>query len=577
MSIDSLRRILDGLDEDQQQAVLADPGPVRIVAGAGTGKTRTLTHRIAYHHHLGTAPGRTVLAVTHSKKAAGEMSDRLAVMGTRNIQARTFHSAARRQLNYFWSQTRLPGAGVNVIQDGAVYSLLRPSLARVLGGRASDLPAEVVRDVRAEVSWAKVRGHSPSDYVQAAAEAGRSVAGVPPVGVASAFRAYESVRTANAVLDFDDLLIECAALLESNDHVAASVQRAYRHLLVDEYQDTDPAQQRLLDAWLGSNTSLCVVGDPRQTIYSFKGAEPSLLTQFADRYPDAVTVNLVRDYRSGPQIVNLANRIMTDTTANGGANDELIGLGTKGPSPQVTPYPTELAEAAALAQQAAALIAAGTDAAQIAVLVRFTAQTLALTAALSDAGVRTSSGGEDYFSRPEIVAALRALGRISADEPGLDTHSALLRAAAASGYDPQEEVTGAGSVAERHEALAALVELGATLIERGHTTAAAAHADLLHRSEDEHSPTVGRAVTVSTIHKAKGLEWDVVFLPRMTDGSLPSTYAKTPAAKDEERRLLYVAVTRARRALYVSFATDATTAEPTGRRPTPHCCDQLPP
>ncbi len=343
-------------------------------------------------------------------------------------------------------------------------------------------------------------------------------------------------------------------LLESQPEVAASVQNKYRHLLVDEYQDTDPAQERLLNAWLGGNTSLCVVGDPRQTIYSFKGAEPALLTTFTRRYPEAVTVSLVRDYRSGPQIVALANRIMANTAANGGAHEELIGLGPTGPTPAVTAYATEHAEAWAVAQRVGTLISADIAPTEIAVLVRFNHQAVALATALATAGIRTSSGGEDYFSRPEITAALNALGRIAADDPNIDTHSALLRAATATGYDAEEVVPGAGAVAERHEALASLVDLGASLVEQGHTTAATAHDDLLRRRQEQHTPGVSRAVTVSTIHKAKGLEWDVVFLPRMTDGSLPSMYAKTPAALDEERRLLYVAVTRARHSLYVSFA-----------------------
>ena len=550
-------KLLAALDDEQQQAVLAPTGPVIIVAGAGTGKTRTLTHRIAYRHVAGIAPASATLAVTHSAKAAGELRDRLASLGVPGAQTRTFHASALRQLSHFWKHTGLEGEAPILIRDSGpegVYAILRHASSVLTGKHPSELSAEMMRDLRAEIAWAKARQIHPDDYAQQALRARRNVDSLTPSQVGVALDMYTRTLRQRGVLDFDDLLSECAKLLETNDHVAAQVQAAYREFVVDEYQDTDPAQQRLLDAWLGESRNICAVGDPRQTIYSFKGAEPSLLKTFTQRYAQAVRVELVKDYRSGEQVVSIANQIMRDTSAAGGATSELVGLGPSGPAPVVRAYEDETIEAEQVARSIQGLIAEGVRAGEIAVLVRFNSQCVPFASALAEVGIRTNTAGEEFYDRQEIVAALGHLGRLAGGEPNMDAGEALKQAAQKAGWDPKYQPQDAGAVSARHEALSVFVELHTTLTNHGVSGAASAFTELSRRRSEQHAPSSSESVAVMTIHKAKGLEWDVVFLPRLVQGSLPSAYASTPEQLDEERRLLYVACTRARRQLTASWA-----------------------
>ncbi|QCB92711.1 UvrD-helicase domain-containing protein [Cellulomonas shaoxiangyii] len=306
-------RVLAGLDQEQAAAVLAPPGPVRVTAGAGTGKTRTLTHRIAYQHVTGAVPAHVVLAVTHSTRAAGELRDRLGRLGAGTVQARTFHAAALRQLRYFWRATGLPGDGPVMLDadgKGAYYRYLRGALGATLRTPARDVDAAMVTDLATELTWAAARDLTADEYLAQATPAGRRP-GMALATVAAAMRRYETAKRAAGVLDFADLLTSCARLLEEDEQVATAVREQYRSFVVDEYQDTDPAQQRLLDAWLGTRDDVTVVGDARQAVYAFKGADTALLQGFTARFPHAVTVHLVRDYRSTSQVVDAANRLMT--------------------------------------------------------------------------------------------------------------------------------------------------------------------------------------------------------------------------------------------------------------------------
>jgi DNA helicase-2/ATP-dependent DNA helicase PcrA len=468
-------------------------------------------------------------------------------------QTRTFHAAALAQLSFFWSATGLPGARPELVSSvrGGRYGMLRAALARVLKVPRGKVESTDVMDLDGEVTWAKARRLTPATY-QAAAKAAHRSRGQGPDVVAAALKRYEADKRAAALLDFDDLLEQCAHLIETDVPVATQVRSQYVSFVVDEYQDTDPAQQRLLDAWLGTRDDITVVGDVFQTIYSFKGAEPALLTDFAARFPHATTVRLVRDYRSTPQVVNLANTLMADVDGPGVV---LLGQRPDGPAPAVRQYDTEAAEEADIAARVAALLAAGTSGGQIAVLHRFNSQAVRLEAALRDAGIEVTSGsGEPFFGRPEIKAALVALELCAASTPGAPGAAALTEALTQGGFDPKAAPTGQGAARSRYEAQGALADLARSLPAPVRATAQALADELVRRSMAETAPHGADAVTVCTIHKAKGLEWDAVLVPRLTMGSLPSVFATTPAELAEERRLLYVAATRARTILELSSA-----------------------
>ena len=542
--------VLAGLDAEQAQAVTAPVGPVCIHAGAGTGKTRAVTHRIAHQVHTGVADPKTILAVTHSTHAAGEMRERLTRLGVPGVQVRTFHAAALRQLSYFWRHTSLPGDGVELVSSvrGGRYGMIRTAIAATLNVRPGDVESTDVLDVDGEITWAKAQRLTAKRYPAAALRAGRTRT-LDLAKIATAYTHYEKMKTERALRDFDDLLADTAHLLETNTSVADRVRSQYQHFVVDEYQDTDPAQQRLLLAWLGGRDTVTVVGDPNQAIYAFKGADASLLTTFGRTFPHAVTVSLVRDYRSTPQIVTAANRLMTGTPGGSGT---LIGQRPDGPDPVLRPYGTEVEEETGIANQVAALIAAGTNPAEIAVLHRFNAQAVRLEAALRDAGVPiTVSGDEAFFRRPEIRRVLDTLSRA---HPAADGLYAVEEALAREGFDPNTPPDGEGAARARWDAWSAFADLVGGWPEEVTARVDTLLAELASRARDEQAPSVGGAVTVATMHKAKGLEWDVVFLPRLAEGSMPSVFAKTPAEQDEERRLLYVAITRARQRLVLSYA-----------------------
>ncbi len=338
--------VLAGLDPEQREVALALRGPVCVLAGAGTGKTRAITHRIAYGVHSAVYNPSHVLAVTFTARAAGEMRGRLRGLGVGGVQARTFHSAALRQLGYFWPK----------VVGGELPRLVasKASLIAEAAGRSRvALPGSALRDVAAEIEWAKATRTAPDDYAQAAARAGRGpAADLAPAALAKIYAAYEEAKRAKGVIDFEDVLLLTVGILSERDDVASQVRAQYRHLVVDEYQDVNPLQQSLLDLWLGTNEDLCVVGDPSQTIYSFTGATPDHLLSFPRRYPAATTVRLVRDYRSTPQVVALANGLLRGARGTAArARVELVAQRPAGPEPRFAPYPDEPAEAAGTAGQ----------------------------------------------------------------------------------------------------------------------------------------------------------------------------------------------------------------------------------
>ncbi len=572
--------LLDDLDDEQRDAVTAARGPVCVLAGAGTGKTRTITRRIAYLVGSGHVAASQVLAVTFTQRAAGEMRARLRALdqqsdaGTGLVQAVTFHAAARRQLQYFWPR---------VVGDTG-WQLLDSKFAVVAqsANRAGmQVGTDGVRDLAGEIEWAKASLIGPEDYPGAVAQVGRDIP-FDAEKVAAVYAGYEALkarRDGAALLDFDDLLLHTAAAIENDHAVAQEFRDRYRCFVVDEYQDVTPLQQRVLNAWLGERDDLTVVGDANQTIYSFTGATPRYLLDFSRRFPDASVVRLERDYRSTPQVVSLANRVIAAARGRmAGSKLHLVGQRDPGPAPTFSEHPDEVAEASAVAKSVARLIESGTAPAEIAVLYRINAQSEVYEEALTEAGITFQvRGGEGFFSRQEIRQGLVVLQRVvdrddeqgDATAPGGELPVLVRRLLEPLGLTAEPP---AGTRArERWEALGALAELVDDEVAlRPSLTLRALLNELRQRADARHPPVV-QGVTLASLHAAKGLEWDAVFLVGLADGTLPISHALShgPDSEpvEEERRLFYVGITRARVHLALSWALARAPGGRQGRRP----------
>ena len=550
--------LLSGLDDGQRAAVLAPSGPVCVLAGAGTGKTRTITHRIAHLVDTGAHPVSEILAVTFTTRAAGEMRLRLRSLGVPGVQARTFHSAALKQLRYFWPKA--VGGGLWPVVE---HKLRLVALASRKAGAGTD--AATLRDLASEIEWAKASLIGPDGYLAAVARHQRDTP-VAAATVAKVYAGYERVKNEAEQLDFDDLLLHTSAILEDDEEVAREFRSRYRCFVVDEYQDVTPLQQRALDAWLGGRDQLTVVGDANQTIYSFAGASPANLLDFDRRYPHATVVRLERDYRSTPQVVTLANRIIAGAQGKAARlRLKLTAVLPDGPPATFDEYPDEPTEARAVAQRAAGLIAGGMPASGIAILYRINAQSEVYEKALSDAEVPyLVRGGERFFARPEVrqaIIALRAGAAQDVEVPLVPAVRQLLSPVGLSAEPPP-----AGALRDKWDSLLALVGVAEELVDvQPDAGLAALVAELEQRSEAQHAPTV-EGVTLASLHAAKGLEWDAVFLVGLTDGTMPIQHAETPDEIEEERRLFYVGVTRARTRLFLSWALSRTEGGRRGRK-----------
>jgi DNA helicase-2/ATP-dependent DNA helicase PcrA len=554
--------ILEMLDPEQREVATTLRGPLCVLAGAGTGKTRAITARIAYGVRTGDYVPQRVLAVTFTARAAGELRTRLRTLGASGVQARTFHAAALRQLRYFWPR-HVGGELPPLVEHKAALVAEAAGRLRLATDRAT------VRDLAAEVEWVKVTMTDRDDYPAAAAKVGRGApAGLDPAMVVRLLSTYDQVKRDRHVIDFEDVLLYTVGLIAEHRQVADAVRGQYHHLVVDEYQDVSPLQQALLDQWLGGRDEVCVVGDPHQTIYTFAGASPDFLLGFRGRHPGAHEVRLVRDYRSTPQVVELANRIVARAPTGRHGRLELVAQRPAGPAPELRELPDEPAEARWVAGRIRALVAAGTAAGEVAVLFRTNGQSETYEQALADAGIPyVLRGGERFFDRSEVREArllLRGAAR-AADE--VDSLPAAVRGVLSGGGWSATPPEGAGAVRDRWESLAALARLADDLAAtRPDATLADFVAELDERAEAQHAPVVD-GVTLASLHAAKGLEWDAVFVVGVTDGMLPITYAETPEQVEEERRLLYVGVTRARVHLAVSWALARSPGGRAGRRP----------
>ncbi len=563
---DPASALLEGLDAAQRVAAEALLGPVCVLAGAGTGKTRAITHRIAYGVATGVYAPNRVMALTFTSRAASELRSRLRMLGSTGVAARTFHSAALSQLNYFWPI--VVGSGLPRVLDGK---------ARLLGQAAERIRLRVdtatLRDVAADIEWRKVSELSIDEYERTLATGpDGSPARTPPGSLrpeqaVDLQRAYEALKDERRQLDFEDVLLTCAGMIEAEPAVAMHVREQYRFFVVDEYQDVSPLQQHLLEAWLGDRSDLCVVGDASQTIYSFAGASSRFLLEFPRRYPDASVVRLEQNYRSVPAIVETANRLMRGRPGaltlrarphhgDRAASDPSVGPGGESvrPEPTVAGYETDAQEAQAVAAELRARIQEGARPQDLAVLYRVNAQTAPLETALHDAGVAYQvRGATRFFDLPEVrqaVMTLRAASLAVSDEPLFQSVSDVLRSLGWTLRPPQA----AGSVRERWESLNAI--MGLVDDAPPGTTFRQFTDDLLARQAAQHEPAVA-AVTLCTLHAAKGLEWEGVHIVGLGEGLVPIGYARTPEALEEERRLLYVGITRARRRLALSWAANA--------------------
>ena len=526
--------ILAALDPDQRAVALASRGPVCVIAGAGTGKTRAITHRIAYAAAIGTMDPQKVLALTFTAKAAGEMRARLRSLGVPQVAARTIHSAALKQLLYFWPSVfggRTPD--LMTTKTGFLTEAInRAGLSDAI--RATN--RELMRDIASEIEWAKVSQVAPPDYIDEISKRLQKPR-VLPEQMVQIYTAYETVKKQELAIDFEDVLLLCAAMLEEEREVRERVQDQYRYFTIDEYQDISPVQQRLINAWLGKRNDICVVGDPAQTIYSFAGATPVFLNTFTQRFPDAEVIRLSTGYRSTPEITFAANALLR----HGAMGQELVAQNDHGSKPSVIGYSDETAEVVGVLEEITQLLGAGTAPHEVAILARTNAQLKSVERAMMKVNlpfqVRST---ERFFDRREVrdfLSEVRKASVIPAEGQGWIDELRTLA---------QPYLTG-----EAIDGIAALLHLARELDDDDNFTPKTLRG-YLREVEDrvqQNNPPTMPVVTLATLHAAKGLEWERVFLIGASEGQLPVS----DASIDEERRLFYVGITRAKADLHISY------------------------
>jgi DNA helicase-2/ATP-dependent DNA helicase PcrA len=530
--------ILAALDSEQRAVALATRGPVCVIAGAGTGKTRAITHRIAYAAAIGTMDPQKVLALTFTAKAAGEMRARLRTLGVPTVAARTIHSAALKQLLYFWPSV-FGGRTPDLITTKTGFlseAINRAGLSESL--RATN--RELMRDIASEIEWAKVSQVAPSDYVD---QVGRRTQKprVLPEQIAQIYTAYESIKKQELAIDFEDVLLLCSAMLEQEREVRERVQDQYRYFTIDEYQDISPIQQRLINAWLGTRKDICVVGDPAQTIYSFAGATPVFLNSFTQRFPEAQVIRLTTGYRSTPEITFAANALLRSATMG----QELVAFNTHGSKPMVTGYSDESAEIKGVMAEINELLSGGTQPQEIAILARTNAQLKGAEKAMLAQNIPYQvRNTERFFERREIRDFLKQVRQAS-----------VIPAEGQGWIDELRSIAQPYLTGEAIDGIAALLHLAREL-DADDNFSPKTLRGYLREVEDrvqQNNPPTMPVVTLATLHAAKGLEWDRVFLIGASEGQLPLTNSAGEALVDEERRLFYVGITRAKADLHISY------------------------
>jgi ATP-dependent DNA helicase UvrD/PcrA len=557
------------LNPAQREAVETTAGPLCILAGAGTGKTRVISRRVAYAIATGAVHPGHVLVVTFTDKAATEMRERLAALGFPGVQAKTFHAAAFRQLRFFWSRlsdSRLP----EVLESKA--PLLAPLQRSLPGG----YKFTAVKDLADELEWAKARRLDPSSY-QAAAEAIGRTPPIPGDLFAGVFRRYERAKERAGRIDYEDMLVRMLEGFETREDVAEEFRGQYRWFSVDEYQDTNPLQQALLEAWLGERRDLAVVGDEDQTIYTFTGATSEYLTGFSRRFPESRVVRLEENYRSSPEVLALANRLLASTPGRRPETAKrLVATRPSGPEPTVAAFENAEREVGAVVAEIGRLAEGGVDLDEVAVLVRTNAQIPPFEEALAAAGIRYQVRGELFFRRTEVLRAVGVLRSRTARSAGgglVDALEAIWFERF--GFRRDDEPDGE-EARQRHASLVTLLGIAERV---GDEAGIAGFLEEMGRRAAQEAEGTGGGVNLLTYHRAKGLEFDAVLLPAIEEGVLPIRQASTPAEVAEERRLLYVGLTRARVHLWLSWAARRAGASgrEQSRKPSRFLDDLVPP
>jgi len=548
-------QILNGLDPDQLAVVTAIRGPVCVIAGAGTGKTRVITNRIAYAINAGVTDPTKVLALTFTARAAGEMRARLRTLGVPNVAARTFHSAALKQLLYFWPYS-FGGQFPKLLTTKSSF------LSQAIERAEIAMPAQAasLRELASEIEWAKVLEISPDTYQEAAIAASRSVrlpnskSGPENLEiVAKVYEAYESLKKQERALDFEDILLLTVGMLEEDRGVRERVRDQYRFFTVDEYQDVSPLQQRLLNLWLGNREEICVVGDAAQTIYSFAGATSNFLLTFKTRFPNAQTFRLSRGYRSTPEIINTANQILRSANLNSDHGNELSSANSHGDKPLINGFNTSGDEIAFVVSAVVENISSGVDSSDIAILARTNAQLDQIKSALNNAKIASQiRSGERFFDRVDVRDAMRVIRSASVLPPeGGDWYEDLVSVLRP--FGDADYVNGFLRLArEMKEGSLELdsADLESSINTKTKTSMRTFLRELEDRAEQNNPPTLP-GVTLSTLHSAKGLEWNHLYLIGVSDGLLPMSNSND---LNEERRLFYVGVTRAKQNIQITYA-----------------------
>ena len=534
--------ILAALDDEQRAVALASRGPVCVIAGAGTGKTRAITHRIAYAASIGVMDPQKVLALTFTARAAGEMRMRLRTLGVPTVAARTIHSAALKQLLYFWPQV-FGGRAPDLLTTKTGF--ITQAITRAdLQGTLSITSRDLMRDVASEIEWAKSSQVVPEDYVNESSKRTQKPR-INPEQIAQVYSAYMSLMKQERAMDFEDVLLLTAGMLEEEREVRERVQDQYRYFTIDEYQDISPLQQRVINAWLGSRQEICVVGDPAQTIYSFAGATPVFLNTFTQRFPDAEVIRLTSGYRSTPEITLMANTVLRSAAMG----QELVAQNDHGAKPTVAAYKDESAEIAGVVKDIGVLLSEGAPAQEVAILARTNNQLNSIEKAIAAAGLPYQvRNNERFFDRTDVREFLKGVRTASV----IPTEGVYwldeLRTLA------QPFLTGAAI-----DGIAGLLHLAREL-DADDSFAPKTLRAYLREVEDrvqQNNPPTMPVLTLATLHAAKGLEWERVFLIGVSESILPfdsgNTGPENQNAIDEERRLFYVGITRAKKDLRMSY------------------------
>ena len=539
--VTSLEETLAGLNRAQREAAEAVRGPVAILAGAGTGKTTTITHRIAAQVATGAFSADAILAVTFTEKAARELKERLARLGVGGVEARTFHAAGLSQLSRWWPEL----AGAEVPEILGSKAPLISSLANALPPPHRYLPrGELANDIE----WAKNRLIPPDRYLEEIERSGHEPP-IPAELMVRIYDGYERRKDRTGRIDFEDMLALAVRLYDEHPVAAERVRERFRAFTVDEYQDVNPLQQALLERWLGGRDELCVVGDDHQTIFAFTGATPEYLLSFPERYPGARIVRLEENYRSTAQVLTVANALGEHL---GGFRKTLRATVGDGPSPTARALSDAAAEVEFVLTEVGRLHEGGIPYDEIAVLYRINARSEPFEEAFAAAAIPYQVRDGAFLRRPGPRSVLARLRRAA----GTDVVAAIEQATDGVGFDAEAEPDDAEEVTRQAD-LARLRALAAEFAAASPGGDVAGFvAELGRRFSVERA---GRGVNLLTLHRSKGLEFDAVFLPRLLDKELPFRSGRAVADPDEERRLLYVGITRARRHLYLSWPNEPRT------------------